>query len=103
MTSPLVALMTEQTEKFREMGLNATSCGIESDASSVLNGQAQLVFITPKSLMSNRKYLKVAVNCKLQKFMHGFSILYLYIEEPTVSFAILYCRASLVLLSQQIS
>ena len=45
----------------------------------------------------------VAVNRKLQKFMCGLSILVLYIEVPTVSFAMLYCRASLVLLSQQIS
>ena len=46
---------------------------------------------------------KVAVNRKLQKFMRGLSILVLYIEVPRVSFAMLYCRASLVLLSQQIS
>ena len=47
--------------------------------------------------------LKVVVNRKLQKFMRGLSILYLYTEVSTVSFAILYCIASLVLLSQQIS
>ena len=55
-------------------------------------------YITTKTLM-----IKVAVNRKLQKFMHGLFILVLYIEVSTVSFAILYCRASLVLLSQQIS
>ena len=44
---------------------------------------------------------KVAVNPKLQKFMHGLSTLVLFIEVFTVNFAILYCRASLVLLSQQ--
>ena len=47
--------------------------------------------------------LKVAVNRKLQKFMHGLFILVLYIEVYAVILAILYCRASLVLLSQQIS
>ena len=47
--------------------------------------------------------LKVAVNRELQKFMHGLFILVLYIEVYTVILAILYCRASLVLLSQQIS
>ena len=48
-------------------------------------------------------FLKVAVNRKLQKFMHGLFILVLYIEVYKVILAILYCRASLVLLSQQIS
>ena len=47
--------------------------------------------------------VKVAVNRNLQKFMRGLSIFYLYTEVSTVSFAILYCRTSLVLLSQQIS
>ena len=46
---------------------------------------------------------KVAINRKLQKFKHGLFILVLYIEVYTVILAILYCRASLVLLSQQIS
>ena len=44
--------------------------------------------------------VKVAVNCKLQKFLHGLFILVLYIEVYTVILAILYCRASLVPLSQ---
>ena len=39
----------------------------------------------------------------LQKFMHGLFILVLCIEVHTVILAILYCRASLALLSQQIS
>ena len=51
----------------------------------------------------NKIVFKVAVNRKLQKFMCGLSILVLYIEVPIVSFVMLYCRASLVLLSQQIS
>ena len=32
-------------------------------------------------------FVKVAVNRKLQKFIRGLSILYLYIEESTISFA----------------
>ena len=47
--------------------------------------------------------VKVAVNRKLQKFMHGLFILVLYIEVYAVILATLYCRASLVQLSQQIS
>ena len=54
-------------------------------------------------LYDYRDTIKVAVNRKLQKFMRGLSILHLYTEVSTVSFAKLYCRASLVLLSQQIS
>ena len=66
----------------------------------------RLVGVIKWRVMSLKKFylsLKVAVNRKLQKFMHGLFILVLYIEVYTVSFAILYCRASLVLLSQQIS
>ena len=40
---------------------------------------------------------KVAVNRKLQNFMHGLSTSVLYIQVYTVRFPIIYCRASLVL------
>ena len=41
--------------------------------------------------------IKVAVNRKLQKFMHGLSTSVLYIQVYTVRFPIIDCRASLVL------
>ena len=44
--------------------------------------------------------VKVAVNRKLQKFMHGLSTLVLYIQVYTVRFAI---EQASCLLSQQIS
>ena len=65
--SPLIALMMEQTTKFREMGLNALCCCDEKDVSGVLSGQAQLVFISPESLMCNYKYRNMLLSSAYQQ------------------------------------
>ena len=49
------------------------------------------------------KYVKVAVNRKLQKFMHGLFNLVVHIELYMHNFSVLYYRASLTLLPQQIT
>ena len=46
---------------------------------------------------------KVAVTHKLQKLIHGLFNLVVHIELCMRSFSVLYCRASLTLLQQQIS
>ena len=46
---------------------------------------------------------KVAVNCELQKLIHGLFNFVVRIKLCMHSFSVLYCRASLTLLPQQIS
>ena len=68
MISPLISLMMEQTAKFREMGLHAVCCSNENDdVSSVLKGQAQLVLITPESLMCNHRYRNMLLSSVYQQ------------------------------------
>ena len=58
--SPLTAIMHEQTAKFSVLGINAEFVGEEqTDPTArhhVIDGQVQLVFISPENLMCNLQY-----------------------------------------------
>ena len=68
--SPLTSLMMDQHSKFVPRGLQAEFVGeIQTDASrkeKVLQGQAQLVFITPENLLENRNYRKMLLSSMYQ-------------------------------------
>ena len=58
--SPLSAIMVEQTEKFNSLGIKTEFVGeAQTNPSSrrrVLNGEAQIVFISPENAIKNSKY-----------------------------------------------
>ena len=58
--SPLIAIMREQTAKFSALGINAEFVREgQTDPTArhrVVNGQVQLVFISPENLMCNSQY-----------------------------------------------
>ena len=58
--SPLIAIMVEQTAKFIALGVNAQFVGeAQSDATvrqRVIDGEYQLVFISPENLLCNPQY-----------------------------------------------
>jgi len=58
--SPLSAIMVEQTEKFNTMGIKTEFIGEAQDnpcsRRRVLNGEAQLVFISPENAIQNSIY-----------------------------------------------
>ena len=58
--TPLISLMIDQREKFSQKGLRVEFLGEaqeDDDAiTRVLNGDIQLVYISPESLLLNRQY-----------------------------------------------
>ena len=58
--SPLIAIMIEQSAKFIALGVNAQFVGeAQTDATvrqCVIDGQFQLVFISPENLLCNAQY-----------------------------------------------
>ena len=57
--SPLIALMEDQVTSYSAKGVKCASIDSESDSvtsSSVLEGMYQVVFFSPESLISNRKW-----------------------------------------------
>ena len=58
--SPLIAIMSEQATRFTALGLSAEFVGegqINPEAKKkVVNGEAQLVFISPENLICNKVY-----------------------------------------------
>lgn len=55
--TPLIALMIDQKEKFSETGISVEFVGEAQDnnaaIAAVLNGQIQLVYISPENLLKN--------------------------------------------------
>lgn len=60
MVTPLIALMQDQKKTFLQKGLTAEFVGdAQSDYSAVmavLDGKVQLVYISPESLLNNKKF-----------------------------------------------
>ena len=58
--SPLIAIMIEQSAKFTALGVNAQFVGeAQTDATvrqCIIDGQFQLVFISPENLLCNSQY-----------------------------------------------
>ena len=58
--TPLISLMIDQKEKFSQKSLTVQFVGNaqtdERVVLSVLNGEVQLVYISPESVLQNRKY-----------------------------------------------
>ena len=58
--TPLISLMLDQKEKFLQKGLRVDFVGQaqhnEQALEAVINGQIQLVYISPESLLENKRY-----------------------------------------------
>ena len=58
--TPLISLMLDQKEKFVQKGLKVDFVGQalhnEQALEAVINGQIQLVYISPESLLENKRY-----------------------------------------------
>ena len=69
--SPLTSLMMDQRSKFTPRGLTAEFVGeAQTDHAaerSVLRGEAQLVFITPESLIGNVQYRNMLLSTKYKE------------------------------------
>ena len=62
--TPLISLMIDQREKFMQKGLSVQFVGNaqtnERVLLSVLNGEIQLVYISPESVLLNRRYRNIS-------------------------------------------
>jgi len=58
--TPLISLMLDQKEKFMQKGLKVDFVGEaqhnEQALEAVINGQVQLIYISPESLLENKRY-----------------------------------------------
>lgn len=66
--TPLISLMLDQKNKFLQKGIKVEFVGEaqedEKAFESVMNGQVQLVYISPENLLENRRYRNM-LQCKV--------------------------------------
>ena len=74
--SPLIVLMEDQVEKFSLRGLSAVWVGPCSKEvhQQVINGEYQLVFISPESILSKSKWRKMLLSDVYQNNVVGLAI-----------------------------
>ena len=70
--------MIDQKEKFLQRGLKVEFVGeaqsSESAATAVLSGDIQLVYISPESLLLNRKYRNMLTEAPYQAKLRAFVV-----------------------------
>ena len=76
--TPLISLMIDQKEKFVHRGLKVEFVGEaqteENATTAVLNGDIQLVYISPESLLLNRKYRRMLTTTLYQENLRAFVV-----------------------------
>lgn len=76
--SPLISLMMDQRQRFAPAGLSVEFVGEaqnDMDAcASVLNGDVQLVYISPESLLNNKQYRQMFQSSAYQNKMVAFVV-----------------------------
>ena len=75
--SPLTALMMDQKSKFVPMGIQAEFVAEQSDEEAVkrvLNGQAQLVYISPESIIGNTRFRSMLLSAIYQEHLVAFVV-----------------------------
>lgn len=76
--SPLTSLMMDQQHKFLPRGISVEFLGEaqkdEKIISSVLDGKTQLVYISPESLMQNKRYWNMFQGRSYQENMISFVV-----------------------------
>ena len=65
--SPLTALMMDQKAKYSPKGLKVEFVGEAQTDMSVLNGEVQLVFITPENQLDNKTYREMLLTVLSEK------------------------------------
>ena len=76
--SPLTTLMIDQQAKFTVMGLSTEIVGEAQEnrevISKVLNGDVQIVFISPESLINNKSYRDMLLSEKYKNKLVGLIV-----------------------------
>ena len=76
--TPLISLMLDQKNRFTLRGIKTEFVGgaqtDEQAVEAVINGQVQLVYISPESLLQNRRYRNMLKSAVYQEKMIGFVI-----------------------------
>ena len=76
--TPLISLMLDQRNKFILRGITTEFVGDaqtnEQAVERVINGQVQLVYISPESLLQNRRYRSMLKSRAYQERMIAFVI-----------------------------
>ena len=69
--SPLITLMVDQKRNFIHKGITVEFVGDAQDSEeatkSVIRGDVQLVYISPESILNNRKFRNMLQNSKYQE------------------------------------
>ena len=78
--TPLIALMVDQKQNLIQMGISVEFVGeaqcSEEAVQSVVKGEIQLVFISPESILNNKKYRNM-----LQKNKYQDNLVALVVDE----------------------
>ena len=76
--TPLISLMIDQREKFMQKGLSVQFVGnAQTDERvllPVLNGEIQLVYISPESVLLNRRYRNMLSSQVYQEKLKAFIV-----------------------------
>ena len=76
--TPLISLMLDQKNRFTLRGIKTEFVGgaqaDEQAVEAVINGQVQLVYISPESLLQNHRYRNMLKSAVYQEKMIGFVI-----------------------------
>ena len=75
--SPLTALMMDQKSKFVPMGIHTDFVAEQSDEEAVkrvLSGQAQLVYISPESIIGNTRFWSMLLSSVYQEHLVAFVV-----------------------------
>ena len=76
--TPLIALMIDQKEKLSKKGLSVEFVGEAQDSdaavAAVLNGQIQLVYISPESLLKNPCFRSMLISDHYSKNLRALVV-----------------------------
>ena len=76
--TPLIAIMQEQKAKFCAMGINAEFVGeAQTDPSAkvrVMNGEVQLVLISPENILCNCNYRNMMLSAVYKEKLIGVAV-----------------------------
>lgn len=76
--TPLTAIMLEQKAKFTEMGVSAEflgECQVDYTAKTrVLNGEIQLVFVSPENIICNHRYRNMLLSPVYKERLVGLAV-----------------------------
>lgn len=76
--TPLISLMIDQRNKFTKKGIQAEFVGRGQEdtaaISAVVNGDIQLVYVSPESLLCNSKFRNMLLSDKYKKNLRALVI-----------------------------